>query len=122
MRRVPLDQGLAPRAAALLRAEDWDAIHASEVGLQQADDQDILKVARQENRVCITLDHDFHRHLALARSMGPSVVFLRVEGLGADGQAALIRRVCETCAEALDQGSAVTVDSTAIRIRKLPLR
>jgi predicted nuclease of predicted toxin-antitoxin system len=122
MMRALLDQGLAPRAAALLRAAGWDAIHVAEIGLQRADDVDILKVARQEDRVCITLDHDFHRHLALAQSTGPSVVFIRVEGLGAEGQAALIRRVWEICSEALNQGSAVTVDSRAVRIRKLPLR
>ena len=122
MIRVLLDQGLAPRAAALLRATGWDAVHVAEVGLQRADDQDILRVARQEDRGCITLDHDFHRHLALAQSTGPSVVFIRVEGLGAEGQAALIRRVWETCREALDYGSAVTVDNRAVRIRKLPLR
>jgi len=91
MIRVLLDQGLAPRAAALLRATGWEAVHVTEVGLQRADDQDILRVARQEDRVCVTLDHDFHRHLALAQSTGPSVVFIRVEGLGAEGQAALIR-------------------------------
>jgi predicted nuclease of predicted toxin-antitoxin system len=122
MIRVLLDQGLAPRAAALLRAAGWDAIHVTEIGLQRADDKEILQAAREDSRVCVTLDHDFHRHLALAQSTGPSAVFIRVEGLGAEAQAALIRRVWETCAEALDKGSAVTVDSKAIRIRKLPLR
>ena len=83
-----LDQGLAPRAAALLRTDGWNAVHVAEIVLD----------------------------------LGPSVVFIRVEGLGSEGQAARIRRVFETCAEALDQGSAFTVDSRAIRIRKLPLR
>jgi predicted nuclease of predicted toxin-antitoxin system len=122
MIRVLLDQGLAPRAGELLRADGWNAVHVAEIGLDRADDRDILKVARQQDRVCITLDHDFHRHLALDQSLGPSVVFIRVEGLGSEGQVALIRHVWETCAEALDRGSAVTVDSRAIRIRRLPLR
>ena len=122
MRRVLLDQGLAPRAAGLLRATGWDAVHVAEICMQRAGDQEILQVARREDRVCITLDHDFHRHLALAQSTGPSVVFIRVEGLGAEGQAALIRHVWEICSEALGRGSAVTVDGIAIRIRELPLR
>jgi hypothetical protein len=33
MRRVLLDQGLAPRAAVLLRAEGWEALHVGEAGL-----------------------------------------------------------------------------------------
>jgi hypothetical protein len=51
MIRVLLDQGLAPRAAALLRAAGWDAIHVTEIGLQRADDKDILKAAREDSRV-----------------------------------------------------------------------
>ncbi|MGA3039595.1 MAG: DUF5615 family PIN-like protein [Bryobacteraceae bacterium] len=56
--------------------------------MERADDQDILRVARDDDRVCITLDHDFHRYLALAQSTGTSVVFIRIEGLGAEGQGA----------------------------------
>jgi predicted nuclease of predicted toxin-antitoxin system len=66
MTRVLLDQGLAPRTAALLRATGWNAVHVIEISLDRADDRDILKAAREGNRVCITLDRDFHRHLALA--------------------------------------------------------
>ena len=73
MRRVLLDQGLAPRAAALLRAEGWDALHVIEAGLDHAQDGEILAFALAENRVCVTLDHDFHVHLALAKAVAPSV-------------------------------------------------
>ncbi len=59
MKRVLLDQGLAPRAAELLRADGWDAIHVSAVKLDRADDPAILEYARQHVFTCITLDHDF---------------------------------------------------------------
>jgi predicted nuclease of predicted toxin-antitoxin system len=77
-----------------------------DAGLDRAEGLDILRFAQQEGRVCIALDHDFHRHLALARSAGPSVIFIRLEGLGAEVQAAPIRHVLEICSEALDHGSA----------------
>lgn len=64
MRRFLLDQGLAPLAAAMLRETGWDAVHVSEIGLDAADDWEILESARQADRVCVTLDHDFHAHLA----------------------------------------------------------
>ena len=86
MRKVLLDQGLAPRAAILLRAEGWEALHVGEAGLNRADDSDILEFARQRGMACVTLDHDFHTHLALALSAGPSVVMVRLEGLGAGGR------------------------------------
>jgi predicted nuclease of predicted toxin-antitoxin system len=41
MKRIVLDQGLAPRAAAIFRAQGWDAIHVSEAGLDRADDLEI---------------------------------------------------------------------------------
>jgi predicted nuclease of predicted toxin-antitoxin system len=93
MRRVLLDQGLAPAVALLLRKEGWDAVHVAETGLHTADDLLILEAAATAGRVCVTLDHDFHAHFAIAKSGRPSVVLLRVEGLDAAGQAALIRAV-----------------------------
>ena len=83
MNRVLLDQGIAPATAALLGDDGWDATHVFEMNMHGASDADILVAARSTNRVCITLDHDFHAHLAVARSGRPSVVMLRVQGLDA---------------------------------------
>jgi predicted nuclease of predicted toxin-antitoxin system len=47
MKRILLDQGLAPAAATLLRAAGWDVIHVSEAGLDTAEDPEILEFARQ---------------------------------------------------------------------------
>lgn len=85
--RVLLDQGLAPAAAVLLRQHGWDAVHVSEIGMQTADDAAILDAALIADRVCVTLDHGFHAHLAMARSGRPSVVLLRTQGLNAKAQA-----------------------------------
>ena len=122
MERILLDQGLSPTAAALLRSDGWDALHVMDAGLDRAEDIQILEFARRDNRACVTLDHDFHAHLALAQMTGPSVILVRLEGLGASDQAALIRRVWETCADAIVGGAAVSVDAVSIRVRKLPLR
>lgn len=122
MNRILLDQGLSPGTATLLRAEGWDAVHVTEVGLDQAEDSEILDFARQDGRTCVTLDHDFHAHLALAQAGGPSVILVRLEGLRSRQQADLIRTVWAACADAIATGAAVSVDEVAIRVRKLPLR
>lgn len=122
MNRVLLDQGLSPRAAAILRELGWDAVHVSEISLDTADDAEILSVARNTGRVCVTLDHDFHAHLALAGSDRPSVVLLRVQGLDAIAQAGLIERVWHHCRDVLLTGAAVSANARSIRIRQLPLR
>ncbi len=122
MRRILLDQGLSPSAAALLRGTGWDALHVMDAGLDRAEDIEILEFARRERRACVTLDHDFHTHLALAQLSGPSVILVRLEGLNAAGQMALIQRVWERCADDIDTGAALSVDAVSIRVRKLPLR
>jgi predicted nuclease of predicted toxin-antitoxin system len=91
---VLLDQGLAPRTAALLGARGMDATHVSTVGLAEADDTEILDAALRSGRVCVTLDHDFHAHLAIAGEGRPSVILLRVEGMTAEEQAELIASIC----------------------------
>jgi predicted nuclease of predicted toxin-antitoxin system len=121
MRRILLDQGLAPRAAALLRTEGWEALHVAEAGLDRADDLAILEFARQRGMACATLDHDFHAHLALTLAESPSVIMLRIEGLSAEGQADLIKAVWDACSEAIATGAAVSTDGNAVRFRRLPL-
>lgn len=122
MKRILLDQGLAPHAATILCQRGFDAVHVSAIGMAQAEDAEILEFARNGSRVCVTLDHDFHAHLASAGTGSPSVVLLRVEGLDATGQADLIRSVYLQCETALSEGALVSADHERIRIRRLPLR
>jgi len=122
VKRVLLDQGLAPRAAALLRAMGWEAVHVSEAGLEKADDVDILEFARRGEMACVTLDHDFHMHLAVSFSGKPSVILVRIEGLNAEQQADLIRVVWEACAEAIAAGAAISTDGVTLRFHRLPLK
>jgi len=122
MNRVLLDQGLSPQTAAILKRAQWDALHVLEAGLDRAEDVEILDFARRESRTCVTLDHDFHAHLARAQTKGPSVVFVRAEGLDAANQAALIQKIWQVCAGDIAAGAAISTDAVSIRVRKLPLR
>lgn len=119
---ILLDQGLAPRAATLLAERGINAVHVSEIGLAEAQDAEILESARGLGRVCVTLDHDFHTHLAIAGHGCPSVILLRVEGLSAQGQADLIASICLQFETALMQGAAISADGLSVRVRRLPLR
>lgn len=119
---VLLDQGLAPRAAVLLAERGINSVHVSEIGLAGAQDVEILQAARDSGRVCVTLDHDFHTHLAIAGHGSPSVILLRVEGLKAQEQADAIAAICLHCEAALTEGAAVSADGSSVRIRRLPLK
>ncbi|KAM3111175.1 DUF5615 family PIN-like protein [Phormidesmis sp. 146-33] len=119
--KLLLDQGLPLSAAALLRDADIDTIHVGEIGMSETEDADIIQRARDEERVVVTLDADFHALLALDVATTPSVIRIRIERLRAQALTALLLTVISECGEDLEQGSAITVEPSRIRIRRLPL-
>lgn len=121
MKRLLLDQGLPHSTTSLLTRAGWDVTHVSEIGMSRADDSEILQRAREEQRVCVTLDADFHALLATSNERGPSVVRVRKEGLDATALAALLQAVWPGVEDALDSGAMVTVTNRSIRVRRLPI-
>jgi predicted nuclease of predicted toxin-antitoxin system len=119
--KLLLDQGLPRSAAKLLREAGIDTVHVSEIGYSIADDAAILQRGRDEERIVITLDADFHALLALSRATTPSVIRIRIEGLNGQKAADLIRAVLIRCTEDLKQGAVITVQPSRIGIRRLPL-
>ena len=121
MKRLLLDQGLPRSTAALLRQVGWDVIHVSEIGLSRADDVDILLRPRADMRVCVTLDADFHSHLAISGEANPSVIRIRKEGIDATALAALLQGIWPGIEEGLSGGAMVTVTERSVRVRRLPI-
>jgi len=119
--KLLLDQGLPFSAAALLRDADIDTIHVGEVGMSEAEDAEIIQRARGEGRIVATLDADFHTLLALDVASTPSVIRIRIERLRAQALTDLLLMVLAKCEEELEQGAAVTVEPSRIRVRRLPL-
>jgi predicted nuclease of predicted toxin-antitoxin system len=121
VKRLLLDQGLPRSSASLLRQCGWDVVHVSEIGMSRADDADILRRARAEGRVCVTLDADFHSLLATKGERGPSAIRIRKEGLDATGLAALLQVIWARTEDAINSGALVTVTERSVRIRRLPI-
>ncbi|HMO64957.1 MAG TPA: DUF5615 family PIN-like protein [Verrucomicrobiota bacterium] len=120
--RLLLDQGLPRTAAPLLNRHGHDVVHTGAVGLSEMDDPEILAWARAQSRSVVTLDADFHRHLAADQLRLPSVIRLRLEGLRAETPCPLLMEICELAAADLAEGAAVTVtEDYRCRIRRLPL-
>ena len=119
--KLLLDQGLPLSAAALLRDAGIDTIHVGEIGMSQAEDSEIIQKARVEERVVVTLDADFHTLLALDEAASPSVIRVRIERLRAQALTDLLLMVIAECEEDLEQGAAISVEPSRLRIRRLPL-
>ena len=119
--KLLLDQGLPLSAAGLLRDVGIDTIHVGEIAMSDAEDADIIQRARAKARIVVTLDADFHTLPAINEAISPSVIRIRIERLRAQALKELLLKVIAECKDELEQGSAVTVEPSRIRIRRLPL-
>lgn len=121
MFKVLLDEGLPRSTVRFLSAYGVDAVHVGDCGLADRSDEAILAFALDQQRICCTLDADFHRLLATQRATEPSVVRIRIEGLRGNAAADIITDVLKRKAVDLSSGAAVTVNRRAVRVRRLPL-
>ena len=119
--RLLLDQGLPRSSAEILRNKGWDIQHTGEIGMSRATDRQILEYARDEQRIVITLDSDFHAILAVENLDSPSVVRIRQEGLRGPELAELVEKIWSRIGQQLENGAMATITEKAIRIRKIPL-
>jgi predicted nuclease of predicted toxin-antitoxin system len=69
----------------------------------------------------VTLDADLHTILALFRASGPSVIRLRLQGLGALEVVELIQNVLAGFEADLKRGSLVTVKAHKTTCHRLPV-
>jgi len=119
--RLLLDQGLPRSSVEILRNKGWDIQHTGEVGMSRATDRQILEYARDEHRIVITLDSDFHAILAVENLDSPSVVRIRKEGLRGSELAELVESIWARIGQQLENGAMATITEKAMRIRKIPL-
>lgn len=120
--RLLLDQGCPRSTALILNQEGWDVVHVAEVGMSRATDVEILDAARQQQRICVTLDADFHTHLAVTNAATPSVIRLRIEGLKGEALARLLIEVWPQITKHVDHGAAmITITDKKVRVRSLPI-
>ena len=119
--RLLADMNISPETVRELRRNGWDIIRVSDLLPQNASDEAILSLARREGRVVVTQDLDFSTLLALGGHARPSLITLR---LVLSDPETITRRLLEILPRSekqLQEGCALTVDETTLRIRKLPI-
>ena len=119
--RFLIDMPLPPLVTEWLAAKKHDAVHASEIGLDQAGDEEILERARTEGRVVVTADLDFPRLLAILKSDKPGIVLFR-GGRFTDREVFLgLTRIFQQYTPEEIEQSIITVEPFRLRRRDLPL-
>ena len=115
-----VDMPLSPALARWLRENGHDAVHAFEVGLASASDEEIAQRARAEDRVVITADLDYMRLLATTRAGKPAVVLFRGGNFSESDMVRMMNRVMGAVQEQHLAASIVVVDRWRVRRRPLP--
>ena len=116
-----LDHGGPRDAATRLRGLGFECIHVGEIGMGKAADDEILAWSMEKNAIVVTLDADLHTILAVTGASGPSVIRLRIQGLGAQTVVELVQKVLAGFGLDLERGSLVTVKARKITCHRLPV-
>jgi predicted nuclease of predicted toxin-antitoxin system len=119
--RFLVDMPLSPVLAQWLSDRGHDAVHATQRGLERADDATILRLAREEGAIVLTADLDYPRLLALTGSDGPGILLFR----GGDwGEKEILERLEHTLAIVSEDElphSILVIERRRIRRRRLPV-
>lgn len=119
--RFIADVHISPLTVIALRSRGYDIIRTTDSLPKNATDQTILEKARLENRIVVTQDLDFSMLVALSRHNQPSLITLRLSSAKPDFVSQRLLDVLPALTQALEEGSAITIEDNSIRIRKLPI-
>jgi predicted nuclease of predicted toxin-antitoxin system len=78
------DAGISPRTVKFLLEQGHDVVHVRDIGMQRANDTEILELARSQDRIVLTFDLDFGDLLALGLKDKPSTIIFRLDDETAD--------------------------------------
>ena len=113
-----LDQDVYALTEHFLRDQGYDVATASQLGLSRAQDSDLLKLAREQNRTFIAQDRDYG-NLVFVHHSGSGVIYLRTLPSDLNEVHTELKTVLETYSEEELAKSFVVVEKGRHRIRKI---
>jgi predicted nuclease of predicted toxin-antitoxin system len=112
-----LDQDVYGVTAKFFKESGYDFIRVADIGLSQASDEEILKIAQEQNRVLITRDRDYG-NLVFVKSLGAGVIYLRMLPTNLNKVHIELIRVLETYSKQELSKAFVVVECNGHRLRK----
>src|SRR2546423_8652670 len=112
-----LDQDVYAITARFLVSLGEDVVSASQIGMSQADDEDLLRIAQEQGRIFVTRDRDFG-NLVFVKGLGAGVLYLRILPSNKDAVHAELQRVLKAYSEDELRKAFVVVEPAAHRFRK----
>jgi predicted nuclease of predicted toxin-antitoxin system len=115
-----LDQDVYSATAHFLMSLGHDVVLAAQLGLSQAEDIQLLKIAREQDRIFVTRDRDFG-NLVFVKASGSGVIYLRMLPSNQDIVHHELQKVIKQFAEEELSKAFVVVDAKGHRIRRVPV-
>lgn len=120
--KLLIDNALSPRVAEGLLVGGYQAVHVGQLGMAQADDEQIFRWCLANDHVVVSADTDFGALLAQCSDTKPSVLLLRrLSQHRPDVQIRILLANLPALIEPLETGSIVVIEEKRIRIRALPI-
>jgi predicted nuclease of predicted toxin-antitoxin system len=113
------DQDVYASTVRFLSGLGHDVVTAGQLGLAQAEDTELLRVAHEQGRTFVTRDRDFGG-LVFVQGSGPGVVYRCILPSTQSSVHVELERVLTLYTEQELQASFVVVEPGRHRIRKLP--
>jgi predicted nuclease of predicted toxin-antitoxin system len=112
-----IDQDVYAVTARFLISIGHDVILVAQIGLEQAIDAEILRVAQEQNYIVVTRDRDYG-NLVFVSAIGTGVIYLRVLPKTINAVHKQLELVIKTYSEVELKGSFVVVEPDRHRFRK----
>ena len=117
--RFLIDQDVYAATARFLRHLQHDVVQVAQIGLSQADDTELLRVAQEQNRILVTRDRDFG-NLVFVQALGAGVIYLRILPSTQQTIHNELEKVLTIYSEAELGRAFVVIEPRGHRIRRLP--
>lgn len=118
--RFLLDQDIYATTARFLGGLGYDVVPVAQIGLSQADDEDLLKTAREQGRVFVTRDKDYGG-LVFVKALGAGVLYLRMSPSTQNSVHNELERVLKSYPEEELMKAFVVIEPGGHRFRRLPV-
>jgi len=112
------DQDVYAVTIRLLKGLGHNLVSAADLGLSQAQDGDLLRIAHEQQRIFVTRDRDFGALVFVQRS-GPGVIYLRILPSTLNVVHDELKRVLALYGEEQLRASFVVIEPGRHRLRKI---
>lgn len=114
-----LDQDVYAVTVRFISSLGHDVVLVAQIGLSQADDEDVLKTAQEQGRIFVTRDRDFG-NLVFVKALGAGVLYLRILPSTQHAVHDELERVLKMYPEDELKKAFVVIEPGGHRFRRLP--